>query len=309
MNEISVFTKQLPEVIEDVADFVVVNEEKLNAVKAAIRAARKTNDVNLEKLEEQRRELEVTVILAQCKLGELTKDIPKASQNRGNQYSAKVQSSDLAKSEQLNELGITKQRASEYERMAAHPEAVQRVIETEEHPTKAAVMREIQAEVKPHVTNNSGDNEWFTPAEYIEAARSVMGSIDLDPASNDFANQTVKATVYYTEENDGLKQTWSGNIWMNPPYSSGLVKPFVDKLVESDFSQAVVLVNNATETTWFRKLIDKADAVVFPTGRIRFQKDSGTFNTPLQGQAFIYFGERAKPFLEVFGKYGWGAML
>lgn len=303
MNDISVFTKQLPEVIEDVADFVVVNEEKLNAVKAAIRAARKTNDVNLEKLEEQRRELEVTVILAQCKLGELTREIPKAI----NQYKMPVQCSD--KQTQLSELGITRQRASEYERMAEHPEVVQRVIEMEEHPTKAAVIREIQLDTKPHVVNNSGDNEWFTPAEYIEAARSVMGSIDLDPASNDFANQTVKATIYYTEENDGLKQTWSGNIWMNPPYSSGLVKPFIDKLVESNFSQAVVLVNNATETTWFRKLIDKADAVVFPTGRIRFQKDSGTFNTPLQGQAFIYCGKRAKTFLEVFGKYGWGAML
>ena len=303
MNEISVTKKQLPETIEEVADFVVINEEKLNAVKAAIRAARKTNDVNLDKLEEQRRELEVTVVLAQCKLGELTKDIPKAT----NQYKMPVQCSD--KQTQLSELGITRQRASEYERMASHPEAVKRVIEKEEHPTKAAVIREIQAETKPHVVNNSGDNEWFTPAEYIEAARSVMGSIDLDPASNDFANQTVKATVYYTESNDGLTKTWTGNIWMNPPYSSGLVKPFIDKLVESDFTQAVVLVNNATETTWFRTLIDRASAVVFPTGRIRFQKDGGKFNTPLQGQAFIYCGDNASKFLEVFGKYGWGAML
>lgn len=303
MNEITERTKQLPEKIKETADFVVINEEKLNAVKAAIRVARKTNDVNLAKLEEQQRELEVTVIMAQCRLGELTKKMPRAT----NQYKMPAQCSD--KQTQLESIGITRQRASEYERMASHPEAVQRVIKSEEHPTKTAIMREIQNILKPHITNNSGDNEWFTPSEYIEAARTVMGSIDLDPASNDFANRTVKASTYYTEENDGLTKTWSGNIWMNPPYSTGLVKSFVDKLISSNFNQAIVLVNNATETEWFRKMIDKASAFVFPSGRIRFEKEDGAKNSPLQGQAFIYFGDNPDRFLEIFKKYGWGGKL
>lgn len=162
---------------------------------------------------------------------------------------------------------------------------------------------------QPHVANNSGDNEWYTPAEYIEAAREVMGSIDLDPASNELANKTVKAQTFYTAEINGLNKEWFGNVWLNPPYSASLVQAFAEKVVSSNFQQAVILVNNATDTAWFRKLIEKANAILFTTGRIRFYKMDGEKGAPLQGQAFIYYGDSVEKFLEVFGKFGWGAML
>ena len=103
---------------------------------------------------------------------------------------------------------------------------------------------------KPHVSYNSGNNEWYTPPDYIELARAVMGSIDLDPASSDKANEVVQAKTYYTAQDDGLSHDWSGNVWMNPPYSSELITKFTEKLIAElpRVPQALVLVNNATET-------------------------------------------------------------
>ena len=161
----------------------------------------------------------------------------------------------------------------------------------------------------PHVSFNSGNNEWYTPAEYIEAARAVMGSIDLDPASSEIANKVVKAARFFTAETDGLKQEWAGSIWLNPPYSSDLIGKFAQKVADGGFSQAVVLVNNATETEWFEKIVGVSSAVCFPRSRVKFHKPDGSTGAPLQGQAVLYIGENPKLFVNVFWKFGWCAYL
>ena len=160
----------------------------------------------------------------------------------------------------------------------------------------------------PHVAHNSGNNEWYTPQEYIKAAREVLGDIDLDPASSDIANQTVQAKHYFTAEVDGLAHEWSGRIWMNPPYSSDLIGQFISKLIqhydEGKIEAAIVLVNNATETRWFQELAHESAAVCFPRGRVRFLDPNGQPGTPLQGQTLLYIGDNIEGFTASFLRFG-----
>lgn len=315
MNELETVNRTLPDTLPELSKFVLIGREKLNAVRAEIRAIEKVG-LAKEVLEQKRveaQEIAELVTMSEMQIGRMMKEIPKAQGKRTDVTFCPSRQEVETKSETIRELGFTPKQTAQFQQMADHePQVLEAIAEARERDdivSRADVMRKIETVKKPHVTNNGKDDEWYTPAKYIESAREVLGRIDLDPASNDFANKTVKADRYFTEESNGLEQEWSGNIWMNPPYSTALLSQFADKLISSNFSQAIVLVNNATETAWFEKMISKASAIVFHKGRIRFVKRDGEHGAPLQGQAFIYYGDNAERFLEVFSKYGWGARL
>lgn len=200
----------------------------------------------------------------------------------------------------LREIGVTKRESMNAQRLAAMPKARQEAI------IEGNLTRDGKA---PHVSNNSGNNEWYTPGEYIEAARSAMGGIDCDPASTAKANETVKAKTFYTAKQNGLKQKWGARVWMNPPYAQPLVSEFSEALsskVESgEVKTACVLVNNSTDSLWFHRLISAATAVCFPKGRVRFfNAETNQPGAPLQGQAVIYFGDDLRSFKECFERFG-----
>ena len=159
-----------------------------------------------------------------------------------------------------------------------------------------------------HVGKNTGDNEWYTPALHIELARTVMGGIDCDPATSEIANRTVQAETIFTAEDDGRAQTWRGRVWCNPPYAQPLMGEFAEllaaKFESGEIEQACILVNNATETKWFQRMLEAASAVCFPKSRIRFLDPQGNPGAPLQGQAIVYMGGSVDAFKDAFSAEG-----
>jgi len=159
-----------------------------------------------------------------------------------------------------------------------------------------------------HRAQGTGDNEWYTPQEYIESARRVMGAIDLDPASSEVAQERVKAGAFFTIEDDGLLQPWQGRVWLNPPYAQPAIQHFMEKVtgehLKGAIRQAIVLTHNYTDTRWFHIGVSGASAICFTRGRIGFLNPEGKKAAPTQGQAFFYYGESTAAFREEFSKYG-----
>ena len=152
----------------------------------------------------------------------------------------------------------------------------------------------------------STSNEWYTPAKYIEAARAVMGGIDLDPASNVHANEVVGAVVFYDAQSNGLLHDWPGRVWMNPPYG-GQQSEFTQRLV-SQFAagittEAVVLLSaHATETDWFAPLWDHT--LCFTDHRINFYRATGVSVNSTHGSVFVYLGPKRAAFVREFSRWG-----
>lgn len=157
-------------------------------------------------------------------------------------------------------------------------------------------------------TEGTGEFERYTPAEYIEKAREVLGAIDLDPATSERAQKTVQAAQYFTAKDDGLSREWHGRVWLNPPYHRELAPHFIAKLIAElaagRVSEAIMLTNNSTDTEWFRSAADVCEAICFTTGRIHFEVPNGAPVLPTQGQAFFYFGGNAKGFVRTFKTIG-----
>jgi hypothetical protein len=214
-------------------------------------------------------------------------------------------SQPISRAPTLAELGITKTQSAKWQKLAALPPDK---FEIRVEHAKARVEGMTTSAPGYPKAEYTGENEWFTPADWIERARQALGEIDLDPASHAIAQKTVRAKTFFTAADNGLEQEWFGRVWLNPPYNRALLAPFVVKLVEEWSSgrvdQAILLTHNYTDTEWFHAAARTARAICFPRGRIHFLSPAGDVCSPTQGQAFFYFGGNDESFRRTFASIG-----
>lgn len=115
---------------------------------------------------------------------------------------------------------------------------------------------------------SSKTDMWSTPQDTFDALAAEFGPFDLDVCATP---ENAKCPRYYTREDDGLAQPWTGRCFMNPPYGR-TIGQWMRKAYEASQNGATVvcLVPARTDTAWFHSFVTKASQVRFLKGRLKF---------------------------------------
>lgn len=202
-------------------------------------------------------------------------------------------------------------------------EAEKRAAKAVEAPKRRAAAREVAQSAEPSAAYVAKEkaaptNEWYTPVEVIELAKRVLGEIDLDPASCEEANETVGASRFFDEDEDGLDREWDADrVWCNPPYlapagenAADWLKRWVSKMdgeiCAGRAKEGIMLLNAETHSGYAQVGFRAAQAVCLWEGRMSFRgpNDPEGKGVSPKGQMLLYFGTRPERFSEVFSPYG-----
>ena len=128
------------------------------------------------------------------------------------------------------------------------------------------------------VLYSSKEEKWETPQDFFDKLNEEF-HFTLDAAAS---SDNAKCTNYFTEEQDGLAQSWGGHtVWCNPPYcrKTGL---WVKKAYEEHQRTGctvVMLLPSRTDVKWFHDYILGKAEIRFIKGRLKFggSKNSAPF--------------------------------
>lgn len=189
MNEITTFqSEQLPDTLEDLTQFVLVGKATLNAYMIKLRTVNKLStaqEIRNQTLKEAQ-EVSTALIAAEQRIGEILLAIPKQA-GGVNQYNKEEKSTRVEKSktETIEEMGYTKDEASDYQRMAQNPEIVKRVINDAlangKIVTTSQVVKEISEE-KKHSKALEEENRKLREAISSQGAENVRLKMELEKA-------------------------------------------------------------------------------------------------------------------------------
>lgn len=133
----------------------------------------------------------------------------------------------------------------------------------------------------------SRTDEYETPQDLFDKLDQEF-HFTLDPCSTD---ENAKCEKYYTKEQDGLAQDWTGEtVFCNPPYGRQISK-WIKKCYDhyKNGGTAVMLIPARTDTNAFHDFIYGIAEIRFIRGRLHF--NGLKINAPFPSMMVVYRGE------------------
>ena len=128
---------------------------------------------------------------------------------------------------------------------------------------------------------SSKTDDWATPQALFDELDAVY-HFTLDVCAS---HANAKCAKYFTREEDGLAQDWSGEVcWMNPPYGK-FVKKWVEKASNAD-AIVVGLLPSRTGPRWFQNHVFGQAEITFLPGRLKF--GAGTKAAPFDSVVAVW---------------------
>ena len=133
-----------------------------------------------------------------------------------------------------------------------------------------------------NVMFSSRSDLWETPQALFDELNAEF-DFQLDACA---LPSNAKCARYFTPDIDGLKQTWRGRVWCNPPYGREIGK-WVAKAASAEESDVVVMLLPArTDTRWFHEFIYKRAEIRFLKGRLKF--GGGKNSAPFPSMVVVF---------------------
>jgi phage N-6-adenine-methyltransferase len=132
---------------------------------------------------------------------------------------------------------------------------------------------------------SSASDEWATPQLLFDELDQIFGGFTLDPCATP---ENAKCSCFFTRADDGLLKSWTGKVFMNPPYGRQIGR-WVRKAWEESLGGTLVvcLLPARVDTRWWHEFARKGH-VHFLRGRLKFGSARNSAPFP---SAIVTFGK------------------
>jgi len=237
-NALTNTSAQLPTTIPELSRFVLVGRDKLQAVKAEIHAIEKVGlaqEVREQKLQEAQEIAEV-VTDAEVRIGELLKQIPKASGGDRKSDSFKNSphvdfDSQKPKSQVIKENGLTQRQAEHFRIMADNPDSVAKAKEKArkdgEVLSRSAVLKQVVSDCPKKKTSRQIESEAKERhAEFKAKKENGATVIDLQEVKEDARDVRIIGRSFCIEIMEAAKKLQNIMLTRNREDMDALLKTY-----------------------------------------------------------------------------------